>query len=343
MNPALSGAGALPAPRLTTDDPPAIRRLWRRLPAPMRRRVGDLTRWTGIPFLISFLLDYRRATEATRFAGHIPALLAAYESATGAERGRIRWRLDEIADAIVLPNGVRKTTYGGRQASLLREVLSDPECALPDRPLRVLDLPASTGAASLASHALLASTHAMDAYVLGDLAFHLLLDRTHDCVYDPHGTLLQVRDGARVRNVFLPHAAGAEYSWLTRLVLAPLAAQGRRLAARHPAPDGATLEAIPLLHPDVAEGVRNGRFAVLVANVFAPIAGQFDLIVCCNLLQQNYFDLPTIARGVDNLGRALAPDGLLIVGSPDAPLDGGHRGYRRMGDRLVLVRARGVL
>lgn len=343
MSTTLSPARAWPALTATASEPHVIRRLWRRLPPALRRRIGDLTRWTGLPFLVSFALDYRETTSAARFAGHIPALLAAYRSASEPERAAIRRRLEAIVDAVVLPNGVRKTTYGGRQAKLLREVLADRSCALPQRPLRVLDLPASSGAASIASRALLAAAHEVQQYVLGDLSFHLLLDRAHDCVYDPNLTLLQVRSGPRLQNVFLPHAAGAEYSWLTRLALAPLSARGRRLAASHPAPDADTLEAIPLLHPDVAEGVRDGRFSVLVANVFAPIPGQFELILCCNLLQRNYFDAPTIARGIANLGRALAPDGLLLVGSPDAPLDGGHRAYRRIGDRLVLVRSQGDL
>ncbi len=343
MTSILSGVPALPATAFTLDDPPAIKRLWRRLPTSLRRRIGDLTRWTGIPFLLSFALDYRRTTSAARYAGHLPALLEAYTLATDAERDRIRRRLDEITDSIVLPNGVRKTTYGGRQASLLREVLGDGACTLPDRPLRVLDLPASNGAAAIASRALLASSRPVAEYVLADLGFQLLLDPARGCVYDPQGTLLQVLDGDRLRNVFLPHASGAEYSWLTRLALAPLAAQGRRLAARYPVASTDALEPLPLVHPDVADGIRNGRFSLRVANVFEPIAGPFDLILCCNLLQRNYFDAPTIARGIANLGQALAPDGLLIVGSPDAPLDGGHRVYRRTGAGITLVRECGVL
>jgi chemotaxis protein methyltransferase CheR len=47
-----------------------------------------------------------------------------------------------------------------------------------------------------------------------------------------------------------------------------------------------------------------------------PGAGQFDLVLCRNVLI--YFDLPVVERVIASLESALAPEGMLVVGAADA-------------------------
>lgn len=47
------------------------------------------------------------------------------------------------------------------------------------------------------------------------------------------------------------------------------------------------------------------------------LLGRFDIILCRNVLL--YFDAPTKVVVLDNLHRALAPDGALILGAAESP------------------------
>jgi hypothetical protein len=320
-----------------------LRRAWHCIPYPARMRFFEWTHRTGVPYLASFLLDHRARHHPSRFAGSIPELQEEYRSASEGRRAVLLERFDAIADSIVLANGVRKTTFVGRCSSLLNGILLDPACALPDRPLRVLDVPASTGATATESFSRLSATHAISEYVLGDLAFDLLYDRARACVFDADGTLLQVGVRQGFTSTFLPHAEGVEVTRAARMVLAPLIARGARLRRAFLARDAGRLESMPIIRPDVLERERAGEFTLLALDVFAPIPGVYDVILSFNLLQRNYFTPERVERGIHNLASALAPDGLLIVGRPDADGNDAHRVYRRSGDRVVLVRERGTL
>jgi len=336
-------SGDSAAPQAARRNVPILRRLWRAVPVTMRRRIYKATNWTGVPAVVRFAVSYRLFHAADRFAGELPGLVQAYETANAAERREIARRFDAIADAIILPNGVRKTTYADRLEDLLAQVLEDAECELPHRAIAVLDIPASTGASSLGARAFLARRRPIARYVLGDLVFHLQYDRARDCIFDAAGTLLQVRRGSSFQSVHLPYATGSEFTALTRFVLAPLSWRGARLRDRFKAADAAHLERVPLVHPDVlAPGIEAG-FIVQEMDVFAAVPGTYDLILSFNLLQRNYFSAATIERGTANLGGVLTEGGMLIVGSPDEDGLNPHRVYRKRAGRLELIRSRGEL
>ncbi len=318
-----------------------LRRVWHALPGPLRRLLLVVGERTGVPLVLSLLTSELVRPPASRFAGDIPDLLRSYDEADPDARRALLARFDAIADALVLPNGVRKTSYADRHQAMLRGVLDAPGCALPDRPLRILDLPASTGAASLGTLRLIAPRRAISSYVLADLGFHLLLDRARGCVFDRDGALLQCLHEGAVVNVHVPHALGDGCPGLARAVLAPLFARGEALRARYRADDAPALEQVPLLRPDVLARCRDGTFTLLVADVFAPIPGEYDLILSCNLLQSNYFPARVVEAGISRLGDALSEGGLLILGRPDTGGDHAHRVYRKRGGALALVRARG--
>jgi hypothetical protein len=320
-----------------------LRRVWRRIPLATRLRLFELTHRSGLPFVVSYLADHRARHSRDRFAGRIPALQEEYLTASSARRAELLAQFDRIADSIVLPNGVRKTTYAGRPSALLREVLLDPVCVLPDRSLRVLDVPASTGATAAESFGLLVATHSVREYVLADLAFDLLYDRARDCIFDAEGTLLQVGHPGGFTSTFVPHSEGVEASWFTRWLLGPAIARGERLRRTFQARDAVRLDSIPIVRPDVVERHREGGLTLQSLDVFAPIPGFYDVILSFNLLQRNYFSPERMEAGIANLTKALAPDGILIVGRPDADGASAHRVYRRCGERAVLIREHGTL
>jgi chemotaxis methyl-accepting protein methylase len=72
---------------------------------------------------------------------------------------------------------------------------------------------------------------------------------------------------------------------------------------------------IPVLHPKVEEGVRQGIFQMEKLDVFSKIKGQYDLILSFNLLQKNYFPQNQIDVAIGNLNEALREAGLLVIGN----------------------------
>ena len=317
------------------------RELWRQLPRRLRSFVYRTSNWTGLPFVISYAAGYGERHALRHFAGVVPALRDAYANAHGAERERLARQFDGILRGLVLPNGVSKATYAKRQNIVLEGVLADPACGLGTGALRVLDVPASSGIASLDSFRLLNRFYQVRRYVLGDLSFQVLYDPDRECVFDEAGRLLQVRRGDRFFSMHRVHAHGSDVSALTRLLLLPLTARARDLERRYRFDDARTLVPISLVHPEVETILGNGVAGVERVDVFERVPGTYDLILCFNLLQRNYFPPEWIARGTANLAAALCEGGLLITGSPDANGSSGYRVARKQGGALVTVKQEG--
>src|SRR5688572_25792935 len=125
-----------------------LRRLWSACPEHLRRALLR----TGVPYLVAFLARYRRAHSLANFAGSLPELKADYRRGPAERRPALSVRFDAIVDALVLPNGVRKTTYSRRQEEVLARVLAHEGCKLNGREIRVLDIPSSAGTDSLRSY-----------------------------------------------------------------------------------------------------------------------------------------------------------------------------------------------
>lgn len=318
-----------------------LRGLWRRLPRPLRRLLYRMSNWTGLPYAAGWFATYRERHQPANFAGNLSRLRRAYARCRGPARGEVERRIEAVIDALVLPNGVRKTTYVGRQNIVLDQVLADEACRPHGPMLRVLDVPASTGIASLACLDRLERDYTVTRYVLGDLSFRILYDLENGCVFDEDGELLQVRSGRGFVSIWQPHAGGNDFSPLTRLLLLPWTVRACWLRRRYPFAGVHDVMAIPLTHPAVEERLADGTLQLARVNVFDDAPGAYDLILCFNLLQRNYFPEPLVARGMETLTEALAEGGVLVVGSPDA---GGLSRYlvgRKEGGRLVTVRRTG--
>src|SRR5207244_3122655 len=100
------------------------------------------------------------------------------------ERERLLRQFDAILDSLVLPNGVKKTSFARRLDAALTAFLARPERPPNGSSIRVLDLPSSSGVASLDSRALLASAYDIAEYVLADRYQVVYLDPNSSCVYD---------------------------------------------------------------------------------------------------------------------------------------------------------------
>jgi len=316
-----------------------LRQLWHSLPHGLRLALYRLLNWTGLPYFVGYVVRYRETHHPDCFAGALIPLRDEYRSPSLPNRAALDRHFARIMDALVLPNGVRKTTWSRRHNAVLEQVLADDACRLDHSTIRVLDLPASSGIASLGSLELLSDRYRVSRYVLGDLSFHVLYDPTRGCVFDENGRLLQVRARKTFFSIHRPHATGNDVRLLTRWLLLPLDFVSAYLKRRFPFEPSQAVP-IPLVHPDIDTRLGDGM-AVEVLNVFEPIGGPYDLILSFNLLQRNYFPQALIARAMDNLRHALTDGGLLIIGSPDGESSCAHRVYRRVGDRLVLIRANG--
>jgi chemotaxis protein methyltransferase CheR len=72
------------------------------------------------------------------------------------------------------------------------------------------------------------------------------------------------------------------------------------------------------LPPNIREMVEFRAFNLVVDNYPGAEEGQFDLILCRNVMI--YFDMETVARIATGLLASLAPDGWLVLGASDPPL-----------------------
>ncbi|MGC4079564.1 MAG: hypothetical protein QM702_21485 [Rubrivivax sp.] len=213
-----------------------------------------------------------------------------------------------VCDALILPNGTRKTTGPARNAILIRKLL---DRGLLGKPRTALDVGASAGLDALTTVELLSTVTTIDEYVLGDLHTAVLYDRERGLVFDEDGNLLQV---ARGRGYVAMHFSYAfDFQRVTHAPKKVRPFLMRKTGADRLAPNGA-VERLPIVHPRMKLGPP-GPFRLRRMDVFAPVEGRFDLVICLHLLVSRYFSAAKIREGEENLARALNVGGTLLVGS----------------------------
>lgn len=289
---------------------------WQQLPAAIRRPVAG----TGLSYVVNYLIDYGDKHRIENFAGNLGEVKAAYRDADRMRRAQLTRQFDAIVDRLVMPNGVRKTTYAERLRQTVSTILSDNRFSLPRSEIRVLDVPASTGVASLQSYALLSERYRIASYVLGDLYHRVLYDEQRRCVFDEQGNLLQVGSKNRYFSIYREHASGDRYTLLSACLLLPHGVASWCLRKCYRFQSGNEYARPLVVHPDVERLVAEGIFRIQEMDVFRPIPGgeRYDLILSFNLLQRNYFPPATIAAGVNNLAAALDEAGVLVMGNTES-------------------------
>jgi hypothetical protein len=238
-----------------------------------------------------------------RFAGHL------------ARRGIPDEQYVAICHALIFPNGVRKTTSPGRNTELVKSLLDRGILRLAPR-VRVLEAAASAGLDALPTHELLAQRCAIDAYVLGDLHTHVLYDRPRGLVFDEDGKLLQVDRKNHFVSINFSYAYPFQ-RWATLpMRLRPFLLEQKR---ENSFGSGGPLERIPIAHPALRIDEPGTPFTVRRMDVFEPVDGRFNIIICLHLLVPQYFSAEVISRGIKNLASALDVGGTLVTGSREYP------------------------
>jgi hypothetical protein len=271
---------------------------------------------TGLPYAASFMLRYRERYRIANFAGNLPTLQADYRASPENARAHLLRRFDAVVDLLVMPNAVTKTTYANRLTRTLSAVLS--AVRLPGGALRVLDVPASTGIASLQSLALLQEQYAVSSYVLADKYHRVFFDPGRRCIFDEQGNLLQVGFDQYYFSIYRGHASGDEYTLLTRCLLAPHSLVAWYLRRRYRFGRADDYRELRVVHPEVEKLLDQGILHLQSMDVFEPIPGRYELILSFNLLQQNYFPRAAIEKGVGNLAAALSEGGVLVLGNTES-------------------------
>jgi hypothetical protein len=290
-----------------------LRWMWRNLPKPVRVNLEK----TGIPYALSYYSNYATMHHNARFAGNLMALKEKRPTLAN-ERKALHRSFDAIFDSIVLANGVRKTTCAGRQVKTLEQFLGRAERPREGSCIRVLDIPCSTGISSIDSYNVLRRHYEITSYTIADLCLEILYDPNSNCIYDRKGRLLQVGGKRRFFSTYLSHSSSAEFTLLSKLLLAPNMIRSFRLRRRHPI-DPNSCEVLRLLHPETEQQIEQGVFTVREMDIFSvQCEDEFDLVLSFNLLQQNYFAPAEIAQGLQNLGKALTEGGFLITGNTES-------------------------
>ena len=331
----LVAAGALLLP-IASHALAGVKQLWKRVPRPVRDRVHSALDWTGLPYVLNYLAGYDATHQLGNFAGNLVALNTAYISGSPDQREKLARQFKGIVDALVMKNGVKKSTHPMRQNRILTNVLSDANCRLPTSAIRVLEVPSSTGIAALDNVATLSQYYRLRAYVLGDLFFHLHYDTDRQCIFDEDFNLLQVKLKQRFFSIYRASRSGERHSRLSAVLLFPFEFVSRYLRAKYVFSAANNIVPILLVHPDVEGKVSAGDLTVKKMDVFDEIGDRYDLILCFNLLLHDYFPEDQIAKGVENLKNALHEQGLLIMGDEVS-----FSVARKREGRLVVVRQEG--
>jgi hypothetical protein len=295
-----------------------LRAAWQKLPPSVRSSVYRFLRPTGLPYILGFLTRYSEDHRSANFSGNWPALSEEYRRSDLRDRESLSRRFAAIANSLVLPNGVVKTTYVGRHDAILQSWLDDRRFAIEKDHIRVLEVPSSIGVASLAARAILSERYRFGAYVLGDLCWEILYDRERRCVFDESGNLLQIGYRNHFFSIYRPHASGDAYGVLASCLLYPLNIVSWYMRRKYRSEDSTALERVLLVHPDLEDPIGKGNFSLERMDVFSPLEGDFDLILSFNLLQKNYFPADRIRLGVENLMGVLSERGMLVMGSTES-------------------------
>lgn len=281
--------------------------------------------WSKLQNLASLIPHYSELHRVSNFAGNLEQLSAVYSTSAAATKARLSKQFDSIADQLTMANGVAKTTYANRLERSLDAVLS--AVPLSRSEIRVLDLPASTGAASLRSLAQLRERYRVTSYVLADKYQAILYDRASRCVYDEAGNLLQV---AFARLFFSVYRVGDRYASFRAVLSFPHSIMAWYLRKCHPFKPADVYRRLRLVHPEVEPLVDQGLFTLREIDVFQPISGRYDLILSFHLLNLDYFPEDVISIGMENLAASLSDDGLLIMGNSESVV-----AFQKQGASLV--------
>jgi hypothetical protein len=290
--------------------------MWRRLEGWFPDTVREALARTGFPDLVELVSRYREQHRIANFAANLEKLKLDHSAAADAEAVvQLSRRYSSILDALVLPNGVSKSTWANRLGRSLSAVLS--AVALPSAEIRVLDVPSSAGLASLQCLAIVQQRYRVTSYVLGDKYHELLYDPRRRCVFDGQGNLLQV---AFRKYYFSPYRGRVDGNVRTILKCFrfPHRLATGYLRRRYRFRPDFEYRRLLVVHPEVERLLDQRIFQLREMDVFQPIPGRYDLILSFNLLHRNYFPAETIRAGVDNLAASLSEGGLLVLGNTDS-------------------------
>ncbi|HRZ42989.1 MAG TPA: class I SAM-dependent methyltransferase [Bacteroidales bacterium] len=216
-----------------------------------------------------------------------------------------------IASHLIFPNGVRKSTYPGRNAPLF-EALFTAEGYHPGKPLKILDIGASFGMDSMSNLSAIRRYAEVESYTLADLYTEVLYDPQSGIIFDQDHIPVQIKRGKGFFNLWFEFKYPVEK-------LYHLCNQNKtrriRQQYKNAKPDPGHVRSIPLFHPEI---MKNSLFNTARLDVFTPIPETYDLVICLNLLQTRYFEPGKVEQGMQNLKNCLNPGGVLVTGVTDA-------------------------
>lgn len=315
---------------------PRIRKLWKRLPGGLRKRLWGALNWTGLPYSLAYLASYDDRHAVRNFAGNLDFVKAEYLRSSGDQKEHLAQQLDAILENLVMRNGVRKTTYSMRHKRTLATFLADERCRLQKPAIRVLDVPSSTGIACLDSLEMLGQYYRISAYVLGDLFFQIYYDRDRECIFDEELNLLQVKGKKRFFSIYRGGNSGYECTSLTNALLFPVTLVSWYLKKKYVYSETSSSVPILVIHPDVEARLGNGVLRTRKVDVFKDIGEKYDLILSFNLLLRKYFPEKQIAKGIETLKNALGEHGFLVMGDTES-----FSVAQKTAGKLVVVREEG--
>ena len=290
----------------------------------------------GISYFISYIFKYPSKHAASNFCGNLLHINDEYMHAGSTRKAELTEQFVSIIDALVLSNGVSKTTYSGRHNTALSSICDKNQHYIDNRPIHVLDIPSSVGLSSIDNYNTLKKHYTINSYMMADQYFEVLYDIERKCIFDESGELLQVLFRNQFFSIYRPHTSGNAFGIIAKLLLSPLELISRSLRKKYKFEHCPSITKLLLLHPEARVMVNQGAMNYQKADIFETINGQYDLILSFNLLQKNYFSAEQIETGTGNLFDALNDGGLMITGSTESYIIA-----QKEGDKLVKLESVG--
>lgn len=218
--------------------------------------------------------------------------------------------LEQIYFNLIMANGIKKATYSNRNDSVVETIIKEIKELNLEKAVAILDIGSSSGIDAINNWEKICLAAKVEKYVMGDLYTEIHYDKKRQLIFDQDGNLLQVLRKNDFVNINFQFTFPFQ-----RITNLPKYLLPYLLKKRYKYPEMGIIK-LPMVHPVMAKLLEKKEvFFFERLNVFEPIPGKYDIIICMHLLTDFYFNEDEIRKAKDNLVSTLKPGGFLVVGT----------------------------
>jgi len=218
--------------------------------------------------------------------------------------------IEQIYFNLIMTNGIKKATYSNRNDIVVETIVKEIQKLKINNEIDILDIGSSNGIDAFNNWEKISLGTKVGRYVMGDLFTEIHFDNKRQLVFDQDGNLLQVLRKKDFVNINFQFTFPFQRFTNLPKYLLPYILKKRYNYIE------ANIIKLPMVHPVMAQLLKEREvFFFDRMNVFEPIEGKYDIIICIHLLTDFYFNQDEIKKAKNNLISTLKPGGFLVVGT----------------------------